>query len=330
MTLGDNDRYLSATPSFSYFIFLDSTLLTDFLSGTLSSIFGMQLCQFFFFNLSFFGFYHLLRTANFTSTLELKILAFSLLPSYSIWSSIAGKEAITIFITSYIAAGLIQYYNQGIKRKYLFAICCWLLLIFKPQYIPAFAIVFLILTFRRYISQSAFMNLLLLVILSLMMIYFINIFYDKISLFSLLIPEHFSESARLTRENIYFREAGDVFKFRPDYWSLSFFGISFLEAKGNPVDLIFFLEGLIIFSFIFYLMIYKSRFVFSHARVGTLNFIIFIFLFGLLLIAHYPMGIMNPGSSMRYRSGFLMALIVLMAYFPALSASPHIKDQRKI
>ena len=322
MVLGDSSRYTSALPKLTYWVFIDSTLLTDFIAGTISMFLGSFLTHFAFFNLSFFSLVSLLKTAKFDKSLEIKIMFFTLLPSYSIWSSLAGKEVITISITCYIASAILLYDQKKVlKNKLLLLIFFLLLGVFKIQYVPAFASIFLILWLRKNTNKPALSDLTVFLLLTFIMFTLLYAFYDTIALLSLAIPQHFSESARLTRDNIFFVEHGDIFDIRPDYWLLSFWGLSFSEAIKNPIDFIFFIESTIIFAFIIYLVIYKSHAVFSKGQLKTLNFIVFIFLFGILLLVHYPMGIMNAGSAMRYRSGFLSALIVLLAYFPALYAS---------
>ena len=155
-------------------------------------------------------------------------------------------------------------------------------------------------------------------ILSILLILFQ--IYEFIDFISLSLPVHFSSDARLTRENIYFVESGDIFRLRPDTWLLSFVGLKFSEVK-NFVDLVFYIEGRIIFLTILFLIFYRSKYTWLNGRLSVTFFILSSSFFMWLIISNYPMSILNPGSGMRYRSGVLPALLVFLSVFPMVHAS---------
>ena len=93
---------------------------------------------------------------------------------------------------------------------------------------------------------------------------------------------------------------------------IAFIGPTFNEALNKPIQIISFLESMFILIIFTYLILVN---VFNKLRFRIYIFIIIINCFFWFLFVHYPFGILNPGSALRYRSGFYPFLILLLFYF---------------
>lgn len=313
--LGDVDRYIQARPNFSIMVLLNSTFLLDFIAGNITYLTHEIFTHLVFFHLTFFSQIYLLHTARFTKGKELVLMCLFCLPSITIWSSIAGKEAVVVSITCIITAQiLILHRHLYIKNKFLLLTCLYLLSVMKLQYLPAYLSILFVLYCRSKVKPIAIINLtstfFLVICLSSLVVYF-STTIDKLSL---LIPLHFDAGGSTSRINIYFNEHGDIFKLRPDWWLKGFWGITISEAKSSLTNIFSFLESVLLFTGILYLL--SSKFI-SMVKFGKLNTVylsILLFAAFYMIIVHYPMGILNAGSSLRYRSGFIISFIVLLAY----------------
>ena len=94
------------------------------------------------------------------------------------------------------------------------------------------------------------------------------------------------------------------------------------------IDFIFYVEGKLLLLFLIYLLVRRSNCL-ENSRISIFFFKSAFFIVW-MIIANYPMSILNPGSAMRYRSGFLPALLVFAAYFPLLHSRIAIKRQSSL
>ena len=124
--------------------------------------------------------------------------------------------------------------------------------------------------------------------------------------------EHMSSSMR--NQNIEWNEAKNFYfsSFLGSF--ISFSGPAISDVYSRPIFILHFIESLIINIFIIYLVI-------SMLNLNkTISNFPFLFLFGIMscyfigLIIHYPLGLFNIGSSLRYKQN----LIPFFVIFPYL------------
>ncbi|WP_025675217.1 hypothetical protein [Salinivibrio socompensis] len=133
--LGDTYRYLGGRTYGSESWWYSSTHMMDFLAHSFSKVLGPTLANVPFVLLAVYGVYYAVERAGFTHSQKTKVLLFLCLPSFSIWSSIASKEAIGVFFMGVILGFLFKLMNkEKITCKPLVFLCFYLCVIFKPQY----------------------------------------------------------------------------------------------------------------------------------------------------------------------------------------------------
>jgi hypothetical protein len=321
MSLGDISLYLQPISTLNWKIIFQSTALVKGIAGTANTYIGEYFAHFIFFSLSLLSFSHLLKVANLSKRYTIFLMLMFCTPSIGIWSSLVGKEAIMIFASCIFLSNMIRLYRGEIWNTWSFLLGFYLLFIFKPHIAPIFLFCALLILFNKLFKQKVFITLAYTIVCVLFLSVIFIQFYLIIDDISISLVKHFSSGARLTRENIYFINPGDIFKIRPDYWLTGFMGLKITEVE-NWIDFIFYIEGRLITFVVFILILYRSQITWTQARLSILYFVLtFSFCFW-LLVSNYPMSILNPGSGMRYRSGILPALFVFLSVFPMVHGRP--------
>jgi len=315
-TLGDNSRWMRGDLSHSLSqILTNSSMMMDFLGGLSSTLLGSVLGNLPFMIVAFYGVYYSVIRLNLSNNQLLWILLLLSLPSFGVWSSIAGKESIGVFYMGIICGYLIDILNKTrTKPKFIELLAFYLLIIFKPQYFIAIGSIFLFIFISRKLHLKGYGKLYLLIFHLFLAGYLLYIFRDFINELSFMIPAHFSLDAGSTRENTIWVNDYDVFYNAPYGMFISFWGPTFSEILRKPIQSVAFLESLIIFSFfVFFAYKFMSK-TFKTSRLNIFVFsLVFILLFWLLFV-HYPFGVLNPGSALRYRENFYGFLVVFLFY----------------
>ena len=296
-------------------ILTSSSNMLDFLGGISSSLLGTIFGNLPFMILAFYGIYYSvsrLKLNNKQLVLVLFLLSF---PSFGVWSSIAGKEAMSVFFMGIILGYIIDLINKDrykLKMIELFAI--YLMFIFKPQYsLAIFSIIIYVVTSNKLNLKSFGKSILLSIHITLGLVGF-WIFKDVINELSFMLPKHFSLDAGSTRDNTIWIENYDIF-FNAHYGMfIGFFGPTYDEVLSKPIQGIFFIESLVIISLFVYVL---SRGVIYATKTNKINIyiiaLIFMSVFWLLFV-HYPFGALNPGSAIRYRENFYGFLVVFIFF----------------
>ena len=316
-TLGDTGRWMSGTVKLPEItsILTNSSNMLDFLGGISSSLLGTIFGNLPFMILAFYGIYYSvsrLKLNNKQLVLVLFLLSF---PSFGVWSSIAGKEAMSVFFMGIILGYIIDLINKDrykLKMIELFAI--YLMFIFKPQYsLAIFSIIIYVVISNKLNLKSFGKSILLSIHITLGLVGF-WIFKDVINELSFMLPKHFSLDAGSTRDNTIWIENYDIF-FNAHYGMfIGFFGPTYDEVLSKPIQGIFFIESLVIISLFVYVL---SRGVIYATKTNKINIyiiaLIFMSVFWLLFV-HYPFGALNPGSAIRYRENFYGFLVVFIFF----------------
>ncbi len=314
-TLGDTERYL-AGPTFGELSFIyNSTAMMDFFAFSLSSVTTQFGAHLFFLTLAFWGVYFPLQKLNLSKAQLTVLLIFLSVPSFGIWTSIVSKESVSVFFMGVILAAFIDIFEgRKIERKILLVISLYLCLIFKPQYMVGIASLAVYLFIVRTFSLKAYGKLftfLLFVFCSALLLYVMR---DYIDMLAVMMPQHFESDGSSTRENEIWVDKYDVFFNAPYGMFVAFIGPTFAEALSKPQFFMAFIESsIIVFSFLyltlkcFLFSIMKKKF---NIHLFSLFFIVTVW----VLFVHYPFGVLNPGSAIRYREGFYAFLVCLFYY----------------
>ena len=233
-----------------------------------------------------------------------------LLPNFNIYTSIISKEAVGCFFSGILASWVINYIEKDFKIKLIFLIASGLCIQFKPQY---FIFVFEALLFL-YLSSKLkrkFSIALLAIFIWTVNISAIYLNLDTINKFASLLDLNFYlDSAGSTREISYFQETNGIIHHLPDGMFTAFFGPTMSEMLQKPAHFFAGLESILIVG-IFSLLVFLS--VVKH-KITSRIFWAYSFIFIGILAVHYPFGIFNPGSAIRYRENFYLLFVILLVY----------------
>lgn len=314
--LGDLELYISGRFINYNNILTNSTSLMSFFSYNFNSFFGLILTNFFFLSLSYFGIYYSVIRLRFISKSNLIILLFLLsLPSFGIWTSIISKEAVGVFYMGIILGYFIDLIEDKKRKIRLIEyIAFYLLFVFKIQYLAAIFSLWLYIKFSYFFNLKFFGKSMLLFLHILLSICFFYYFKDEINSISFLLPEHFSIDGGSTRENTIWINDYDVFWNAPYGMFIAFWGPTFSDIIKSPILIIVFIESLIIFLFFMYFIYSIFRLSLKIGKLNIFYFSIFFITLFWLLFAHYPFGILNPGSAIRYRENFYGFLLILIFF----------------
>ena len=315
--LGDTERYLNASlSSVTDFSFLwNSTKMMDAIGSIMGILGGSNvLTNLPFTILSFFTVKWIIDKYHFRQYINNRLLLFVLsLPNFCIWTDICSKETVGLVFSAILGSFVLDFLsgNYSIKKKHIFAM--YLCLIFKPQYAPfiiqGLFVIYVMNRFCRTISRKVLLGLLV-IFCNAVLLYLVK---DVVNEYANMMYVHFDFDGSSTRDNLWLKD-NDFFYEAPRGMFVAFFGPTVSEMMHTPTHLIAGIEScillmlfLILGSHFFYRLVYQYK------LNVTLFFSYFIIITGIALL-HYPFGIFNPGSAIRYRTNFLFLFILLFLY----------------
>lgn len=150
----------------------------------------------------------------------------------------------------------------------------------------------------------------LITVLAFVILYVIRDFVDTLAL---QMYAHFDFPGSATRENM-FTKPGDFYRMAPVGMFIAFIGPTFNEIIGSPLALIAGIEGLAII-YIFLILTFKFLIrILKNLRIAPVPFFSIMFTTIGILFIHYPFGIFNMGSAIRYRTNFIYLFLLLFIY----------------
>jgi hypothetical protein len=302
--LGDAGSYQQGTFQSTGSLFDSNIIVANIGAAFYYPMFGSRtLINVCFQGLAFFGMYRLVKSLPSESRIFLVLLMF--LPTFTLWSSVAGKEPVLVFAVSNICATFVAYLRGKIQIGPLFLVSMYLVFVMKTHYYPGL-LFFLgaVIVLRNFKYPSAIV--MMVGIFSLLPLY---VYRKFINTMSFEIINHFSGFGNSTRVAFWVDEY-DVFWKAPEGIFQGFIGPNFIEAfgSGKVLQTVTYLEGmallLLLVTYIFY----------DFGRVPFFNFVTTIFSLFWMLFPNYPFGIMNSGSAIRYRTGFLIFIFFLFVF----------------
>lgn len=315
-SLGDTERYLHGVGGTATNWLLNSTAMMDFFGAIIGKL---TLYNMFFANLPFMVLsFMIIRWAIEKTNLRRNIPSILLymllcLPNFCVWTTIYSKEFVGLVISAIFGVLFFRYFKGDFKLKWIDFFATYLCLLFKPQYLPfIFQGLFYIFIARKFLKSAESCLTLALVVLVLNVCIVIAI-TPLINQLASVMYIHFNVDGTSTRPNV-FVEDGDFFKHMPTGIIIAFLGPTYVEMVKSPFMMIAGLEGLFMIGLFVLLSAKVLKSLLNYGRLSPVPlFSILITTLGLLFI-HYPFGIFNPGSAIRYRTNFLFLFMLLLGY----------------
>ena len=313
-TLGDTQRYLGAGINFTISIFYNSTSLMDCIGGLIGTLFGGTniISNFPFMMISFWIVKWTINELNLRKFVNSSFLLVLIsLPNFCIWTSVCSKEIFGLAFSAIFGVLLINFFNQKYQVRKRDFLALYLCLLFKPQYFP-FILQALILVYvinEKFKTPEGKLGVGVFFIgCNLLGLYLMR---DLVNEYADMMYIHFSlDSAESTRDNIWLQK-DDFFRKAPLGMLEAFYGPTLSEMVMKPSHLVAGLESL----FMIGLFIYLCRKIFFHflvrAKVHAMFFSVYSIIIVGICFLHYPFGIFNPGSAIRYRTNFIFLFMLL-------------------
>lgn len=323
--IGDSPRYLSASFEPSWQSLIDRTSFTDLVFSFIRLFLGELQTHLFVSIFSAIVVFYLFRRYYDYVPKILFWISF-LLPHFLVYSGLVCKESLAIpaflLLTKFSIDLVVSQRGKLLDFCLGFVVC----LLVRPNYLIAYIflifITFIVCKFRLFAKINlsfgvSFFVLSVLMFTSIVVIYLTRSFWGGYVLSSMnhLSREFFKlTDANTTRWYISWENLGDFFV---DMWwgiPFSIIGPTVNEAIRRPILIPVFIEGIISL----FLLLFNLFSLLSIARFDPRLKMIVVFGFipsvmiGLLL--HYPLGIFNPGSALRYKQ----SLTPLFYFYPLL------------
>jgi hypothetical protein len=334
-TIGDAKGFLKRRFIFDldfYFpnIFFNRTFFVETIYGVSNSIFSKHLTPYLFSSLSFFIIWHSLKTCiNFNKKKNILFLIIFFTPSLSLWTSVPSKELITVTLFIYLCSCYTRMIYEKKINYIIFILSLIIVAYVRPNYFIIYGFFLMIIIFKKitldqitnkfnfFISFKFYFFIFFIFFMIIILLYLLTSFFfdDYIkyimykSYYMFKSFEHMSSSMR--NINLEWSEVKSFYSSLILGAFISFSGPSINDMLNRPIYIIHFLESLVINISIIYLILRMLN-----LSKNIQNFP-FLFFFGILscyvlgLIIHYPLGLFNIGSSLRYKQNLIPIFIIL-------------------
>ena len=318
-SLGDTVPYLSGGINFRWELFCSSTVFMRTIGGMAGMLAGSGsnvITNFPFMLLSFCVVKWVVETLEFRKYMnKYMLLTILSLPNFCIWTSVCSKEMVGLVFSSILGVLLVNYLKGNYKIRIRDILGCYLCLIFKPQYLP-FILQGLMCVYWMQTHCKKAMNRFLfgvfVIFLNIVVLYQIR---DIVNQYAEMIPIHFTayDGASNRDGNIWPNE-NDFFRKAPMGMFTAFFGPTLEEMLDKPTHLIAGIESMLMLIF-FVSLCWKAigRFYYK-LKIDAILVPVYFIVFSGICLLHYPFGIFNPGSAIRYRTNFIFLFIILLMY----------------
>lgn len=318
--LGDAEQYQRSTSIFQFVESLGtfgnptgvrslSSAITESVGGLFHSLFGGNpvMIDIGFQSIAFFGLCKLLLAL--TPQLRGPVALLLLTPSFNLWSSVASKEAIVVFAMAIAARYIYRIHaEQSFRFGFLEVLALLLLWIFKNNYLPAIIFTVGVCVLAQHVHQKTFVAL----TAGLVSLLGIFIFQEQIAELSFAVQRNWGGGLEAlvgqSTRGLFFQQPEDVFVKAPIGMWLSFMGPTLGEVSRGLLHKVSFAESVFLLGFLAYYTIVRLPVLpLYNAVLGS--FSLFWLFFG-----SYPFGVMNPGSAIRYRTGYLVFIVIVVLF----------------
>lgn len=141
------------------------------------------------------------------------------------------------------------------------------------------------------------------------------VFSDHIGKIALELPQHFmSPTPSSTRSDIVFSNFTDFMLFAPIGMVLAYMGPTLSESVLKISHLLAIFESVILLIPFIVLFMLALNTLIVEKRINIVHLAAVIFLVFGMVAVHYPYGVLNPGSALRYRASFWGMLLIFSLY----------------
>ncbi|WP_113660533.1 hypothetical protein [Pedobacter nanyangensis] len=321
--LGDAERYTSSDANVSVDALLDRTALIDIIAGNITRVFFTPLASHLFFCiLSFYGIYYAVSKLEIPKNDLVALLVVLSFPDFAMWTSVVGKEAFTVFTTGIILGNVINLLKgEKITNHFLLLICIVLSMLIRPHYSIGLItfLLFLFICRHFYLKRLSMfaLNISVFVILTSIVFLFVVPFVNAGGFVDLAQAYFLGyEDAGAMRNQNFWQNNHDYFTKMPQGAFIALMGPTFFDSLIRPVYFPFFLQSLFFLIFIGYYLSKSFYIQFKHNSYSQYFFFAVFYVLILNMIMHYPFGLFNSGSAIRYRAAFyhIMAIIPVAMY----------------
>jgi len=95
---------------------------------------------------------------------------------------------------------------------------------------------------------------------------------------------------------------------------IALIGPTFSESLQRPIYFPFFIESMLFIGYLFYYIVLSIILQVKLKRLSQYFLIMLFYVIILTAIMHYPFGVFNSGSALRYRSAFYHIFIILPVF----------------
>lgn len=232
-----------------------------------------------------------------------KLAIFFLLPSFSLWSSIASKEAIIVFAMCASCAYAIKMLNGDYRIRWYHLLGLSLLYIYKARFAPA--VIFLLgsIWVASRIRQKAALAMIG-AGASLLLMY---IFAGPIDTIARQASSNLASDRGRSLRPQFLVEEFDTFTKAPEGMWLSFVGPTMQEVGTSVLHLFSFVESMILVAILLFLLLTQF------SRMPVFSFIVGITTTFWILFTNYPVGVQNSGSAIRFRTDYIVLIFTVFA-----------------
>lgn len=235
------------------------------------------------------------------------------LPSFTLWSSLAGKEAVVVFAVAIVCEYVVRLYDGEVRPKLRHIAAVILIALMKFWYLPAVFCLLGALIAGRYVRQKGVLAFMV-VGVSLIVLFLAK---DRIVQTALDVPHHFEVTGlTLIQRQSPWDGPDDVFWKAPWGMFQSFAGPTLDEAKAGVVQMAAFIESAIIITVLLGFLVLQGL------RLPVFSLIVGAVALAWILFLTYPLGIMNAGSAIRYRTGY--EILVFTCFVIVLSRQSYV------
>jgi hypothetical protein len=307
--LADLESFLNGSYIDFDIIFSSATSMTGFVAFTLGEYIGYIGANIVFMLIAFYGIYRPVNKLNLSKRNLIFCLFLLSLPSFGIWTSIVGKEAISVFFMGMLASYLIDIHSSIRRPQLIELFALYLGLIFKLQYVIPVLVAFFYILIKNKLKLSSLQQLTTLLLILFFSIYLVWEFSDEINRLSFVIISHFSTDATSTRDPFWINDY-DVFYKSITGIFVSFIGPTFSESLNRPAVMPFFIESFLIFSIFLSHLLYMALLGLTKYSINIYKLSLFVIIFLGILTLSYPLGVSNYSTAIRYREGYYGFLVV--------------------
>ena len=256
--------------------------------------------------LAFLGMVHLLRGVEVAPRRVLAVLFMT--PSFSVWSSIASKEAIVVLLVCILMRYLVDILADRDKLRVRYLIAIVLLYVFKPHFVPAMVFAIVVSKLASYTRRPATFALACAVASVAPLVLLWHWVGETVMFYTRAL---YREPGLSSRGIQFLQSPEDFFLKAPEGIALSFMGPNLSELGGGPLHFVSYAESLAIVAILLAVFIVRAP------RIPIYSLVVGGFTLFWILIATYPLGVFNPGTAIRYRTDYIIvvfvAVVVLMS-----------------